>query len=78
MDNSSWADIDITGNCNDENVNILCSLGFFDLVARPTLLGISPNHQVTYGGIIFELRSMVHQRDQDGVIQSTILKYQYQ
>ena len=75
LKNASRPDISIEVNCNDENVNIHCNPGFFDLVARKTLLTISPKHQFTAGGITFELRSSTPQTDLSGVIQSTILKF---
>ena len=75
LKNASRPDISIEVNCNDENVNIHYNPGFFDLVARKTLLTISPNHQFTAGGITFELRSSTPQTDLSGVIQSIILKF---
>ena len=75
IENSSKPDIEIVVNCGEENVNIKCSPGFYNLVAKPTLLGISTNHQFSYSGVTFELKAVNNQNDQSGIIQSTILKF---
>ena len=41
IENASRPAVDIEINCNDENVNILHSPGFYTLVARPSLLNIT-------------------------------------
>ena len=68
IDNSSKKDIVIEVNCNEENVNICCNPGFYNLVARPCLLSITPGHQVYYKGITFELSSLTPQKDLLGVL----------
>ena len=75
IENASRPAIDIEVNCNDENVNINCSPGFYTLVARPCLLNISVGHQITCEGTTFELKSITPQKDLSGITQTTILKF---
>ena len=55
IENASRADIDIEINCNGENVYIT---GFYAHVVRPCLLSITPGHQISYGGLTFELKNV--------------------
>ena len=64
-------------NCNDENVNISCSPGFYDLVVRPCLLSITPGYQVTCKNITFELALITPHSDLSGILQTTVLKFVY-
>ena len=74
IDKSSRNDIEIEVNCNDENVTISCKPGFYDLIARPCLLNITPGDHVRYKGITFELVSITPHSDILGIVQSTVLK----
>ena len=68
IENSSRPSVDIEINCNNENVNVKCSPGFFNFVARPCLLGFTPGYQTKCNGITFELRSITPHCDLAGII----------
>ena len=73
--NTNRETIDIEINCNDQNVNITCCPGFYNLVVRPSLLGLSGGFQLSTDGVTFELSTIVPHRDLSGNIQSTVLKF---
>ena len=75
VNNASRTSIEIEINCNDENVNILCSPGFYSLIARPSLLSLSEGFQASCRNVTFELRSIVSHKDLSGTLQSSILKF---
>ena len=58
IQNAGRPSIDIEINCHEENVNIICSPGFFNYVARPSLLNLSSGFQSSCEGITFELKSI--------------------
>ena len=73
--NSSRDTINIEINNCDENINIDCSPGFFNLVVRPSLLAISEGFHIACKGTVFELRSITAQKDNNGTVQSTVVKF---
>ena len=44
-------DVEIVVNNSDENVNIVCSSGFFDKVAKPALCGLDQGYTISVDGI---------------------------
>ena len=77
INNATRQAIEIEINCNDENVNIHCSPGFYNLVVKPCLLSVSKGFQVTCKNITFELVSSTPHKDLSGCIQSCVLKFIY-
>ena len=77
FDNASRQAIEIEINNNEENVNIKCSPGFYNLVVKPCLLSVSEGFQITCRNVTFELNSITPHKDLSGIIQTTVLKFIY-
>ena len=74
VNNANRTSLEIEINCNNENVNILCSPGFYSLIARLSLLSLSQGFQETCRNVTFELRSVVSHKEMSGTLQSSVLK----
>ena len=56
-------DFEIEINDNDRNVNILCSTGFYDAVAKPVVCGFSKGTTMNINNISVNCRHIDHNRD---------------
>ena len=56
-------DFEVTINDSDKNVNIHCSTGFYDKVAKPVLCGLSQGSNISVNNISIECNRIDYNRD---------------